>query len=220
MIDSSGSPSPWWTIAAVPSHRGERTVPSHYGSSAGELAACLRSVGLAVRSDLLARTVAGARASELRPGGAEFDHDGWRCREPAGEENTLLGRPSSRVLAAAPGRGRPAYDGAISRGGRVVLNIVGPGTRGLLADAGLIGPARDATEVPPFSAARLDGSPIQLLFQTLDNVLAVVSADDAPGAWRAFVRAGQPHQAATVGIDAIERYLLVERRRPGRAFTI
>jgi hypothetical protein len=210
-----------WTAGAVLVHREKRSVAGHYGSSAGELAACLRTVGLAWRSDLVARTVAEVQTPGPRPGGAEFDHDGWRCRLPLGTTVTLIGRPSSRVLTAPSGTPAREADASGSPGDAlVVLNLIGPGTRAVLADAGLIAASGDAAERPPFSQVRVAGNPVSLLFQTLDNVLVLARGDDAPTAWHALVGAGHAYGAATVGVEAVERCLLAERQRSRVAFAI
>jgi hypothetical protein len=204
----------------VLTHREDRTVPGHYGSPAGELAACIRAAGLAWRSDLVVGSAGPGGTSRPFPGGAEFDHDGWRCRLPQGATTLCVGRPSSRVFAPSEAPGLATGVPVQASQGLGVLNLLGPAARALLAAAGLPGLLGDTAELPPFSQVRLAGIPAQLLIQTFDNMLVLVHPDDAPATWRTLVRAGHAHGAATVGIEAVERYLLAERRRPGRSLAI
>src|SRR3954468_15607148 len=76
---------------AVMTERDGHPVPAHYGSAPGELAVCVRSVGLAVRSDLVAVSGAASPAGldrlierelghSIAMGGAALEAGAWWCR--------------------------------------------------------------------------------------------------------------------------------------------
>lgn len=215
-------PRPPGALGAVLTRRDRRAVVAHYGSAAGELAACLRSVGLALRSDLIVSTrdqnpAASADVILSAPGGIIHEGGGWFCRAPGDRRPlTLVGRPSAPIFAS---------HGAVPAGSRLVddlavYNILGPRAPALLADLGLLGSTGDPRNVTPFRAAWLGRWPIHVLSQTLTNFLLLARPADADAVWRGLTDAGRRHAAAAVGIDAVERYILTECRVAGAAAVV
>ena len=219
MSDTLHSFSPLGPVGAALTHRDQRAVVAHYGSAAGELAACHRSVGIALRTDLIARTLttdgryrsSGWESLELlAAGGIAFTREGWYCVAPEDSRaTTVVGRPSAPIFELVETE-RETRHWSEDAG---IYNVLGPRASELLADLGLLGPAGDARQVQPFAEASLGGRPIRLISQTLTNFLLLVQREDLETVWRVLVDTGRSRAAAAVGIEAVERYQLGERRR-------
>ena len=196
------------------------SVVRNFGSAIGELAACLQSVGLGSRPDLTAWTGAAQSGAAPAPGGVVLGPDGWRCRSVDGRTVTIVKRASPRALnppSAEPGHVRPKAPPASAH---VVLNLLGPRTHHVLVDAGVLDCQRAVRDLTPFLRGYVGDRPVCVLLQTLENALVLVDATDVESIWRELVRCARPHAAATVGIDAVELYLVAERRRRGRLMAI
>src|SRR3954470_14840814 len=142
------------SAGAVMTVRDGRPIAAHYGSAAGELAVCVRGVGLAVRADLSVVSLTGsahARVSDrvlgltLAPGGAALEAGSWWCRRTTAEELVVIGRRAATARLVRSLRhdvGRFANVGLTDRSeDRVVLNLVGRRTPALLRDLGAFGAA-------------------------------------------------------------------------------
>jgi glycine cleavage system aminomethyltransferase T len=200
--------------------RGERAVALHYGSAAGELAACVRAVGLADCSDLakfvlegaedrlrvLVRRVAGAR---LAPGGALAAGGAWWCAESA-ERVIVICEPGVGDRLWARLRTSVAPRGSVRLEDRsaeiAAVAVAGRRTTALLAQLGVYGEAGDPRLVPPLTGCRIAGADVLWLLQSDRRALALVAAEAATAVWRELDRAGQAHGICAVGRDALTRY--------------
>jgi hypothetical protein len=203
-------------------------VAVHYGSAAGELAACMRGVGLAVRSDLATISLAArSRSLELLtlrlightvyPGGAAAAAGGWWCRDPATGELLVVcpRRVVSRLLRDI---NRLADGAAADRcADLAVLGIVGARATALLARLGVLHAGGDIREVAPFSSAPVGGHDVKWLLETATQALAVTTTERAVSVWGAIEAEGRALGIARVGLEAVERYRLLERARAARS---
>jgi glycine cleavage system aminomethyltransferase T len=180
--------------------RGDCPVVAHYGSAAGELAACVSAVGLADCSDLTKLLLHGPAAhlrqlssrlagTELAPGGAVHSGGVWWCAETA-ERLIVLCDP---------------------RLGARLLAVVGRRARDLLADLGVYGATGDPRRVPPLNAHTMTGADVLWLLESDRKALALVPKPHAASVWRTIDRAGQRHGICAVGEEALTRYALIRR---------
>jgi glycine cleavage system aminomethyltransferase T len=205
--------------------RDGRELPLRYGAVAGELAACLRSVGLVDREDLCAlrieaegtaidRVTSHRFAAELRPGQAltagEGSHWGRTGREeailvsPAGRGPALLGQLREELAAASP---------RIEQSPLVALGLLGPATMGLLTDLGVYGAlaARNGTGAIATTALADDAMVTWMLFDDA-RALALVDPAHAAATWDEISAAGRRFGLCYVGVEAAERAEIVRRR--------
>jgi glycine cleavage system aminomethyltransferase T len=214
-----------WRAGGVLPSRSDVRVATHFGSPAGELAACLRGVGLADRSDLgvLRITAAPARVSELAErisgsapaiGGVVATADVWWCRE-SGERLVAVAEPAARARLLAwlrtPGPRLHGVEVDDLSAGTAAIAVVGLRAAEVLAALGALGPAGDPRKVSPFSAETIDGVPVQLLLQSDRRALLLVGTDDAAHVWHAVESAGRPYALSLIGTDALHLLALHER---------
>jgi glycine cleavage system aminomethyltransferase T len=205
--------------------RAAGSVAAHFGSPAGELAACLRAVGLADRSDLgvLCITAGPARLSELiervtgaapAVGGVVATADAWWCRETA-DRAFVVAEPEARTrLLAWLRTPAPRVHGVEVRDlseATAAIAVVGLRTADVLGALGLFGPAGDPRAAAPFSAQSVDDVPVHLLLQSDRHALLLVGTDGAEQVWRAVELAGRPFALSLVGTDALRLLALHER---------
>ncbi len=204
---------------------GGHAVVAHYGSAAGELAACVSAVGLADRSDLAKLVLEGPpdqlrhlserlTGTEVSPGGAALSGGAWWCAESP--DRMLVVCPASRgdrlhaVLQA-----RVARRSAVSLTDRTAalgaLGVVGRRASELLAALGVYGASGDPRHVPPLTAHAVTGADVLWLLESDDKALALMPAADAPAVWHTIERAGQRFGLCAVGQDALARYALIRR---------
>jgi glycine cleavage system aminomethyltransferase T len=181
--------------------RNGHQVAAHFGSTATEVAVCVKRVGLAVRSDLAAIDVVGAEAwldhflaEVLGPqvpslGRARRIAGTWCCRV-ASDRAVVIGPWSATTRI----EGDPADANA-------VLTLVGPRAHQVLADAGL------ASDLPAdgFRQAWFADSPALLVRESTDRYLLVVEAEQAGEALRTLLDAGRWLGLSMVGADALAR---------------
>jgi glycine cleavage system aminomethyltransferase T len=206
-----------------------RSVALHYGSAAGELAACVSRVGLGDRSELtklvlegppptLAHIVCSLTGTALAPGGTVRMGATWWCAATA-----------QRVLVLAePGDG----DGLESRIRRLLVRhpalrirdlslecsaiaIVGRRAGDVLARLGVYGATGDPRAVAPVIAHPVAGAEVTWLLQSDHRALAVMWHGDAPSVWHAVHAVGRPLGICAVGEQAIARYTVLGRARSG-----
>jgi glycine cleavage system aminomethyltransferase T len=203
-------------------------VAVHYGSPAGELAACVSGVGVADRSELIKlqldgprRTLVGAirdlTGSILAPGGAIRTGSVWWCAvgpervlvlsEPAGGDR-LLGR--IRTLAAR----HPALQIHNVTEDHAVIAVLGRRTQPVLAQLGVYGESGDPRGTSPVTSHPVGGGPAVWLLQSDHRALAVMRHADAAAAWHAIHRAGECLSICAVGQEALTRYSLLARTHP------
>lgn len=68
----------------------------------------------------------------------------------------------------------------------------------------------------PFCCGTLAGHEVTWLFKSRTSVLALVAVSAAGDGWHAIERVGAPHGISYVGLDAVERFALLERSRRRR----
>jgi glycine cleavage system aminomethyltransferase T len=208
---------------AVFATRAGRTTAVSYGSPPGELAVCLRAVGLVDRSKLTKLTlnaptglgglVERLTGSRLAVGGALQAGGAWWAgasatravvlAEPiagAGIRERL--RTESRHLALTVEDRSPDW---------AAIELVGRRARKVLAALGIYGDTGDPRRVPPFTTAPFRGIELSWLLQSDQRALALVPRAHAASTWRAIEEAGRPFGLSCVGEDAADRYRLLER---------
>ena len=202
-----------------------RAVVAHYGSAAGELAACVSAVGVADRSDLAILQLDGPAAQlrqlsqrlagcEVAPGGAAHSAGAWWCAASPERMLVLVDASSGDRLHALL-RARVARRSAVTLADRsselAALAVVGRRASALLAELGVYGESRNPRDVSPLTAHTGAGAEVLWLLESDDKALALMGAADAPLVWHAIERAGRPHGLCAVGQDALARYALLRR---------
>jgi glycine cleavage system aminomethyltransferase T len=202
-----------------------RTVITSYGSAAGELAACVRAVGLADCSQLTKLLLGGPLAqmrelafrltgAELAPGGAACTGGAWWCAES----------DIQTILLCEPGRDEPVRAALLAEAQRhpgitvtdhttdwATLAVVGRRAREVLARLGVYGPSGDPRRVAPVTRHGCESVAATWLLQCDEMAWAVLPRSDAPALWRAIEQAGRPLALCAVGHEAISRYALLRR---------
>jgi hypothetical protein len=161
-------------------------VAAHFGSTATEVAVCVKRVGLAVRSDLAAVDVPPDGHQVPSLGRARRIAGTWYCRV-ASDRAVVIG-PRSEL------RAQPKPE-------RAVLTLVGPKAHQVLADAGL----QNGLELGGLRESWFADSPTLLLRESADRYLLVVDATEAGEAWRTLLDAGRSLGLSMVGAEALAR---------------
>ena len=173
-------------------------VAAHFGSTATEVAVCVKRVGLAVRSDLAAIDVVGAESclpeQVPSPGRARRTAGTWCCR--VASDRTVAIGAWSEVRAWASRQ--PARE-------RTVLTLVGPAAHQLLADVGL----QNGLPVGGLRESWFADSPALLLRDSAHSYLLAVDAEQAGEAWRTLLDAGRSMGLSMVGAEALARLAAV-----------
>ena len=209
--------------AVCAEHEGRLTV-LNFGSAAGELAVCLRAVGLVDRSELtklvlegpserIAAVLVRVAGSDLAVGGVAQRSTTWWCR--ADEDRA--------IAICEPARGKRLRDELrlqARRHGSVAVNdcsrtwtaieLIGRATPNILSALGVYGELRDARRVPPFSAARIGTVEGSWLLESPRRALALVPREHAAIAWRELEEVGRPFAISCVGQQAAARYSLLD----------
>jgi glycine cleavage system aminomethyltransferase T len=187
-------------------------VVAHYGSVPGEVAVCMKSVGLADRSDYGVLELRGGRElldraliarfgdPPLAIGSGRRLRSVWCLRLDA-RHMLLVGPHAALASGPAIGRGRDRGDLQHRDVGAslAIVGIVGPRATRLLAAAGL------SNELPigAIGAHAGDSNIIAILRESQRRYLALVRADAADALWARLLTAGSPLGAAYVGYDAL-----------------
>jgi glycine cleavage system aminomethyltransferase T len=170
--------------------RDGHAVAAHFGSTATEVAVCVKRVGLAVRSDLAVLDVVGAESWLGHPvpsqGRARRIAGTWYCRV-ASDRAVVVG-PRSAIAGDDPDS-------------KTVLTLVGPRVARVLADVGL----QNDLDVGGVRLGWFAESPTLLLRESADRYLLVVDAEQAGEAWRELLDAGRSLGLSMVGTEALER---------------
>jgi glycine cleavage system aminomethyltransferase T len=210
---------------AVISTRAGRPVAIHYGSAAGELAVCIRAVGLVDRSDLskllisapapqLRDLAARALGRALEPGQAVREGGCWWCGDAPEQLVIIAGAsagPRLREQLRAAARSRPTIVVGDRSEQWAAIEVAGRATSGVL-DA--IGAACGSPPGGRFVHAAVGGVDISWLLESEHRALAIVPARDAGSVWHAIEQAGRPLGISCVGSDAADRYALLDARAP------
>jgi glycine cleavage system aminomethyltransferase T len=197
---------------AVLRQRDGHLVATNYGSVPGEIAVCMKSVGLADRSDYGALELRGDQAlldraliarlgdPPLAPGSGHRMRGIWYIRLDT--RRALLVGPYPALASAPPaGRSRDRCDLPHKdiRATVAILSIIGPRAARLLAAAGLPGElAIGAVGRDPRDAAVL-----AILRESQRRFLVLVRRASADALWTRLLVAGEPLGAAFVGLDAL-----------------
>jgi len=192
--------------------RDGRTIAAHYGSVPGELAVCMKSVGLADRSDigvfelhgdqgLLDRALVNRLGDPpLAPRNARRMRSVWYIRQDP--RRLLLVGPHPALASGPPiGKGHDRTDlphKDIGAGVRTI-SLIGPRAARLLSAAGLPG------DLAIGAVARDPDDPdiIAILRESPRRFLALVRTGGADALWARLLVAGEPLGAAFVGFDAL-----------------
>jgi glycine cleavage system aminomethyltransferase T len=181
--------------------RDGRPVAAHFGSTATEVAVCVKRVGLAVRSDLAVLDVTGAEpwlAPSLADALGQAAPSQGRARQIAGTWCCRVA--SDRTVVVGP---RSAIAGIAGDhpDSKTVLTLVGPLVGQVLADVGL----HNDLEIEGIREGWFADSPALLLRESADRYLLVVDAEQAGEAWRELLDAGRSLGLSMVGADALAR---------------
>jgi glycine cleavage system aminomethyltransferase T len=192
--------------------RDGHTFVGHYGHVQGEIAVCMKSVGLADRSDfgvlelrgdqdLLDRALVTRFGDPPLPAGSGRRlRSVWFIRTDA--RHTLLVGPHA-ALASGPaiGKGRDRSDLPHRDIGEslAIVSIIGPRAKRLLTHADLPG---DLAIGAIGGDAAAPGA-VTILRESQRRFLALVRAADADAFWSRLLHAGEPLGAAFVGSDAL-----------------
>lgn len=188
------------------------TIVSHYRSVAGEIAACMKSVGLSDRSDYGVLELRGDRElldralidrlgdPPLPVGSGRRLRSVWYLRVHA--RRTLLVGPHAALASGPPiGRGRDRSDLPHRDIGTslALVGIIGPRAARLLAAAGLPG----GLPIGAVGADAGDANVVAIVRESQRRYLALVRAEAADDFWARLLTAGKPLGAAFVGYDAL-----------------
>ncbi len=205
-------PATCLSAGAMLTERDGHTVAAHYGSPPGEIAVCMKSVGLADRSDigtleLRASTSILDRALSSRlgdppvpPGAARRMGKVWYLRLES-RRTLLIG--AHAALAAEPAIGKGADRAELTRkdiGAKVrIISVIGPRAGRLMAAAGL----PDDLAIGAIGRDPQDPSVIAILRESQRRILVLVRAAAIDDVWGRLLTAGEPLGAAFVGCDAL-----------------
>ena len=197
---------------AVLHERDGHTVAANYGSVPAEIAVCMKSVGIADRSDygvlelrgdqnLLDRALI-ARLGDpaLAPGTGRRLRSVWYMR--LDQRRALLVGLHGALASGPPiGKGRDRSDLPHKDIGSTVaiLSVIGPRAARLLAAANLPGELANGA----VARDRGDASVVAILRESQRRFLVVVQAPGADALWTRLLAAGEPLGAAFVGLDAL-----------------
>jgi hypothetical protein len=199
---------------------GRLGVAAHYGSPAGELAVCVRAVGLVDRSDLVKLAITGRRSSlaqlvrnaaglSLSPGGWVQGSGAHWCAVSHGMV-IALAEPEGHAVRDTLAATDRMWDAAVADRSAdwAAIGLVGEATLPVLAELGALGDPRAAR---PFGPAAIAGAPVDLLLQSDRRALVLVDRGAAAGVWRAIEVAGRPFGLSYVGAEAQRRFAILER---------
>jgi glycine cleavage system aminomethyltransferase T len=198
--------------------RGGHLVPLHYGSAAGELAVCLRSVGLVDREDLRVLELAAAPevldrltaewvAGGLAPGEATTAADSHWGRLAA--DRALVALPAASVpsLCEELLRVPEAGEVAVEETELQAIGVVGPATAGLLTDLGAYG-----SLVGVNGRGRVAAGTVVWMLLDDASALALVRPEEAVPLWNSLTELGRRFDLGYVGAEAAERFAAIRCR--------
>lgn len=197
---------------AVLHDRDGHAVATSYGSVPGEIAVCMKSVGLADRADfgvlelrgeqsLLDRALV-ARLGDppVAPGTGRRQRSVWYLR--LDQRRALLVGPHGALASGPPiGKGRDRADLPHKdiRSTVAILSIIGPRAARLLAAADLPG----ELAIGAVGRDPRDPSVVAIVRESQRRFLVLVRAPAADAFWTRVLAAGEPLGAAFVGLDAL-----------------
>jgi glycine cleavage system aminomethyltransferase T len=210
---------------AVFGRRGGHAAAMHYGSPAGELAVCIRTVGLVDRSELT-KLLVEAPAAQLRqltsrltgdlvaPGGALYAGSAWWCAATPQQLYVLCEQQVGERLKRALQIQAPRHVEVSDRSDSLAaLGLLGARAADVLRTLGAFGHAGDPRLVRPFSERVIAEVPARVLLESDRRALLLVPQDRAGELWREIERVGRGFGLSCVGLEAARRYELIERAR-------
>ncbi|MEA2157044.1 MAG: Aminomethyltransferase folate-binding domain [Solirubrobacteraceae bacterium] len=194
---------------------GERdghVVAALYGSTPGEIAACMSHVGLADRSDLGAIELRGGQAPLDRAlatvlgdpppaaGTARRQRGIWYLRVDSRRCLVVGAHHALRDLApAGAGSDRSELVSRDIGASIAIVSVIGPRAGRLLGAAGL----PDDLGIGAIGRDAGDPSVVAILRESQRRVLVLVRTASAEAFWARLLEAGEPLGAAFVGCDAL-----------------
>jgi glycine cleavage system aminomethyltransferase T len=210
---------------AVFGHRAGQETAIHYGSPAGELAVCVRTVGVVDRSDLT-KLLVEAPAAQLRqlthrltgdtvaPGGALYAGGAWWCAATQQQLYVLCERPlGERLKRALQAQALRHVEVTDRSQNSAAVGVLGTRAADVLRALGAFGECGDPRLVRPFSGRVIAGVPVRVLLESDRQALLLVDENRAGELWLAIERAGRSFGLSCVGLEAARRYALIERAR-------
>ncbi|MDX6628383.1 MAG: Aminomethyltransferase folate-binding domain [Gaiellales bacterium] len=197
---------------AILRDRDGHAVVAHYGSVPGEIAVCMKSVGLIDHSDYGVLELRGDRELLDQALGAHFGdpplpvgsarslHAVWYLR--LSQRRTLLVGPHAALASWPPiarADDRPDLAHRDLGASLAIVGVLGPRAARLLAAAGLPG----KLAVGGVGTDVGDNDIVAILRESQRRYLAIVPADAAETFWARLLIAGAPLGAAFVGRDAL-----------------
>ncbi len=201
-------------------------VAAHFGSPAGELAVCLRAVGMGYRSNLvkhelrgepaaLERIVATLGGGRARPGRALHAAGAWWCAVSP-DRVLVVCRPEKASTLTAPLTAavaeEPEAQIADVTTDIAAIALLGPASRDVLGAVGVGDPPSQARYDVRFNPALIGGIPTQLLRESALRWIVLVRHALAEPLWHVLDQAGDPFGLGAVGAEAMDRYVVAARR--------
>lgn len=202
--------------------RGGHLVPLRYGSAAGELAVCMRSVGLVDREDLRVLQIS-ATDEGLDRLTAERVAGGLGSGEAAVVANSYWGRLApDRAVVVLPASSVPLLceellrvpgtdEAAVEETELQAIGVVGPATAGLLTDLGAYG-ALKGVNGRGRVATGITASTVVWMLLDDSSALALVGPEEAVSLWTSLAEIGQRFDLGYVGAEAAERFEAIRCR--------
>jgi glycine cleavage system aminomethyltransferase T len=207
--------------------RGGHLVPLRYGSAAGELAACMRSVGLVDREDLrvlkltaapdaLDRLTAERIDGGLRPGQATTAAGAHWGRLGPDRALVVLAAGSVPLLCEQLLRIPEADETGVEETDLQAIGVIGPATGVVLTDLGIYETLAGVNGRGRIAAGSTLGA---VTWMQLDDAsaLALVGPEDAVALWNLLAESGRRFGLSYVGAEAAERFEAIRRRADERA---
>jgi glycine cleavage system aminomethyltransferase T len=197
---------------AVLHDRDGHIVAANYGSVPGEIAVCMKSVGIADRSDYGAFELRGNQDQldralitrlgdpPLAPGSGRRMRSVWYLR--LDRRGALLVGPHAELAAGLPiatSRDRSDLLQKDIRATVAILTIIGPRAARLFAAAEL---PRDLA-IGAIGRDPNDADVVAILRESQRRFLVLVRSDAADALWTRLLVAGEPLGASFVGLDAL-----------------
>jgi hypothetical protein len=174
----------------------------------------LKIVGSAGILDRMVQRVVG---HGITAGGATFEAGAWWCRAGTGTRiNVICRRPNIERITGAFRSAGGMLDGTQltdHSADRLIFNVIGERTEAVLAEVGVFGPSGDPQVAPPFTPASIGGHEVEWLLESRRAALVIVEPTQAVAVWAALEEAGRRYAMSYVGVDAVERFAVLQRTR-------
>jgi hypothetical protein len=202
--------------------RGGHVVPLRYGSAAGELAVCMRSVGLVDREDLRVLEISATTAG-LDLLAASLAAGGLAVGEATEAGGAYWGRTDGdRALVVLPAVAAPQLceellrlpeigEAAVEETGLQAIGVIGPATAALLADLGAYGAPAGVNGRGRIAAGHGLGAAVWMLLDDA-SALALARPEEALPLWNSLTEIGRRFDLGYVGAEAAERFEAIRSR--------